>query len=105
MERREEYHELMLELREFIAKAEQRQIQTEEWRGDLSSHVHDINCKLENLPCKERSGIYENLQKNFDTKYEAIMKHIEWIWFVLSVGIIGTMVTLITEYIKARIVR
>jgi len=68
------------EVAEFIAKINQWMETTNEYRRNLCSKIDNINDKFADLPCKERGGWYQ-----------AINKQISMLW-VFVTAIVLTMV-------------
>ena len=50
-----------IEIKEFVAGLKEWQSQTTEYRKHLCDKIDKINTKFVELPCRERSGIYQSL--------------------------------------------
>jgi hypothetical protein len=83
IERRKAFQELWDKVTEFIAKSEQCNSQTEEWRIEVKLTLKEIAERLNEFPCKERSGKYDNIKELFEINLKNIYRHIAWIWTLI----------------------
>jgi hypothetical protein len=90
-DRRKDFQELWDNVTEFIAKSEERYLATDEWRKEVKEQLKEMGDKLNNLPCRERSQIYINIEKNFDNKIKNIYSRINWIWLLILL-IVGEII-------------
>ena len=69
----DEIKELEIRVEKFISKIEEWMSTTTEYRKCLVDKIDDINIRLNNLPCKERKGIYDS-----------ITTQVKWMWAFIS---------------------
>lgn len=107
-ERRKAFQELWDNVTEFIAKSQERNAATDEWRQEVKNQLKEMSDRLFNLPCKERSNIYINIEKSIDDKFknantslkdrfDSVYGKMNWIWLLILL-IIGELVRF--EWIK-----
>jgi uncharacterized coiled-coil DUF342 family protein len=91
LERRKALQDLWDKVTEFIAKADQRNIQTDEWRAEVKCELKEMNNKITALPCKERSNGYNNMREVLNGEVKSIYRNLGWLWALLCAFIIAVV--------------